>query len=129
MRYYKVVVCGRTYQIFVNKDKAVECAKNCVAVGFDNVYVVYGNNNPVPKTPSYSQTEKRELGKAYTIHLLEEKEPYRTVHTFKADTIIVIADTNKIDNEFYREFWINGVMTGRYSSKEYSFDFGTDWCD
>ena len=129
MRTYRVVIWGRTFNTFKTKEQAVECAKNCVAVGYDNVYVGYGNYNPVPKTPSWQQTEKRELGKAYTIHLMEEKEPYRTVQTFKADTIIVIADANKIDGEFYREFWIDGVMTGRYSSKEYSFDFGADWCD
>ena len=129
MRTYRVVILGRTFKTFKTKEQAVECAKKCVAAGYDNVYVGYGNYKPVPKTPAWSQAEKRELGKAYTIHLLEEKEPYKTVQTFKADTIIAIADTNEIDNEFYREFWIDGVMTGRYSSKEYSFDFGADWCD
>ena len=128
MRTYRVLVTnGRTFQTFTDKAKAVECARNCFDVGFDDVYVGYGNGNPVPKTPAYAKTEERKLGKAYTIVLMEEAKPHREVQKFKADTIVCVADKNKIDSDFYREFWLNGVMTGRYSSKDFYFDFGNDW--
>ena len=128
MRTYKVLVTnGRTFQTFTDKTKAILCARNCFDLGFDDVYVGYGNGNPVPKTPAYVQTEERKLDKACTIILMEEAKPHREVQRFKADTIICIADKNGIDNDFYREFWIDGVMTGRYSSRDYYFDFGNDY--
>jgi len=128
MRTYKVLVTnGRTFQKFTDKEKAIQCARNCFDLGFDDVYIAYGNGNPVPKTPAYAKTEERKLGKAYTIVLMGEAKPHREVQKFKADTIVCVADKNKIDNDFYREFWVNGVMTGRYSSRDFYFDFGNDW--
>ena len=128
MRTYRVLVTnGRTFQTFTDKTKAVLCARNCFDLGFDEVYVGYGNGNPVPKTPSYAKTEERKLDKPYTIILMEEAKPHRKLREFKADTIICIADKNGIDSGFYREFWLNGVMIGRYSSKEFYFDFGADY--
>lgn len=126
MREYHVLVTEhkRTFQTFKDKEKAILCAKDCLRLGFDEVCVTYKNWNPVPKTPAYTQTEERKLDGVYWIHLMEEAKPHREVQKFKADTIKVIADKNEIDDEFYREFWINGIMTGRYSNKEYYFDFG-----
>lgn len=128
MRTYRVLVTnGRTFQTFTDKQKAIDCARNCFDLGFDDVYVGYGNGNPVPKTPAYAVAETRELGKPYTIVLMEEAAPHREVQRFKADKIVAVSDKNKIDHDFYREFWLNGVMTGRYPSKEFYFDFGKDY--
>ena len=122
MRTYKVLVTnGRTFQKFTDKEKAIMCAKNCFDVGFDDVYIGYGNGNPVPKTPVYCKTEERNLGEICIIVLMEKKS-YREVQRFKADTIIVVRDKTYIDDCFYREFWLNGIMTGRYSSKDFTFD-------
>lgn len=120
---YKVITSGRTFQTFTRKDEAVECAKYCFAAGFDNVFVAYGNGNPVPKTPRYEMTEKRYLGGVEMISLITVAKPYKVMQKFKADTIVVIADKNNIDPVFYREFWLGEIMTGRYSSTEYDFDF------
>ena len=120
---YKVITSGRTFQTFTRKDEAVECAKYCFAAGFDNVFVAYGNGNPVPKTPRYIKTEERDLGRKETISLITEAKPHKVVQKFKADTIRVIADKNGIDPVFYREFWLDGYVTGRYSSVDFYFDF------
>lgn len=128
MRTYHVLVTnGRTFQKYTDKEKAILCARSCFEIGFDDVRVAYGNGNPVPKTPEYAVTERRKLGKTCTIVLMEEAAPHREVQRFKADTIMVVSDKNKIDRDFYREFWLNGVMTGRYSSKDFYFDFGKDF--
>ena len=61
MRKYRVVVEGtlgtRTFQIFDDKQKAMEQAKICFECGLDNVYVTYGNYNHVPNTPIYKRGE------------------------------------------------------------------------
>ena len=126
-RIYRVLVTsGRTFQTFDTKEKAVECAKNCFALGFDDVSVSYGNWKAVPKTPCYQQTGERKFDPCWILLIEENTFPAKTVQRFKADTVKAISDVNKIDNVFYREFWYKGIMTGRYSSKDFCFDFGKD---
>ena len=122
-RIYRVLVTsGRTFQTFTDKQKAIDCAKNCFALGFDDVSVSYKNWKAVPKTPCYQQTAIREVNPCWIKLICNNK----TVQKFKADTIKAIGDINNIDPEFYREFWYKGIMTGRYSSKDFDFDFGED---
>ena len=93
MRTYHVLVTnGRTFQKYTDKKKAILCARSCFEIGFDDVRVAYGNGNPVPKTPEYTVTERRKLGKACTIVLMEEAKPHREAQRFKADTIVIVAD-------------------------------------
>lgn len=126
-REFKVVCGNRVFKVFTEKEKAVMCARDCFELGFDRVCVTYKNWNPVPKTPCYTKTEERPLDKAYTITIMSRQEPFNVVREIKADLIKVIADENKIDSRFYREFYCNNELLGRYSSEEFNFDFGSDY--
>ena len=126
-RTYRVLVTnGRTFQTFTDKQKAIDCAKNCFALGFDDVSVSYKNWKAVPKTPCYQQTEIREVNPCWIILLDNNTFQAETTYRLKADTIKLISDVNHIDNEFYREFWYKGKMTGRCSSEDFDFDFGDE---
>lgn len=124
MAKYKVTVGtnNRTFQTFANKAEAITCAKNCVDCGFNDVYVAYGNGNPVPKTPRYTVTYVRDLGEPTKITIMTEAKPHFEVTTFNADTIKVVGDTNGIDFDFYREFWLADKKVGRYASSAFYFD-------
>lgn len=121
MRMYKVIVCGRTFNTFQSKQSAIECARNCLDLGYRDIYVAYGNWNPVPKTPAYGETERRVLGEPREIVILW-RPTSEEARRFHADTITVVADKNQIDHEFYREFWLNGELIARYPSRTFDFD-------
>ena len=122
---YKVIVNERTFNMFKDKTAAICCARNCFDAGYDNVYITYGNGNHVPKTPEYKETERRVINPCW-VYIFTEAKPYTNVAKLKADTIICVADSNKIDHGFYREFYYKGKLAGRYCSRSFYFDFGND---
>lgn len=55
-RIYKVMVESRTFRLCDFKEEAIEYAKLVFDTGYDNVWIAYGNNNRVPKTPVFKRT-------------------------------------------------------------------------
>ena len=110
MREYRVVVGNRVYQVFADKEKAIEQARICYECGFDNVWIAHKNWNPVKGTPIFSKEVDKMLNSGELKKHEDGRMEYILRHNHK--TYIVTYGENKIyewkgelKDEIIVDFW------------------------